>query len=146
MLFTAKLPESPTFSCLTHRTPRHGSTSQVNHLSHNPLIYVRAFMPLALASCLDREVLITLFGLGITYHQPMELPDTTNLDWKEVVIRGLESLRSRAGIPLAALLSSPPLLGLFFSKIALGRENTSLCVLFSLFNPPTPETVLRHQE
>ncbi len=92
-------------------------------------------MPLALASCLDREVLITLFGLGITYHQPMELPDTTNLDWKEAVIRGLESLRSRAGIPLAALLSSPPLLGLFFSKIALGRENTSLCILYSLFNP-----------
>jgi len=48
----------------------------VAHKSHNPFTYARAFMLLALASSLDGEILITLFWLRITYHQPMELPDT----------------------------------------------------------------------
>ncbi len=64
----------------------------VAHKSHNPFTYARAFMLLALASSLDGEILITLFWLRITYHQPMELPDTGNLDWKEAIIRCLKSL------------------------------------------------------
>ncbi len=69
-----------------------------------PLTFAREFVPLAL----DSEVLMTLFRLGITYHQPMELPDTPNLDWKEAVIWCLESLRSRGGIPPAAPPSCTP--------------------------------------
>ncbi len=92
----------------------------VAQASHEPLTFARALMPLALASAFDNEVLMTLFRLGITYHQPMELPNTPNLDWKEAVIRCLESLRSRAGIlpaappsctPPSAAPSSPPFTG-----------------------------------
>ncbi|XP_058604006.1 uncharacterized protein LOC131522504 [Onychostoma macrolepis] len=63
-----------------------------------------AFVPLAL----NKEVLMTLFRIGITYHQPMELPDTSNLDWKEAVIRCLQSLRFQSGTPSAVAPTSPP--------------------------------------
>ncbi len=56
-------------------------------------------IPLALASTLEGEVLKTLFQLGISFHQPVERPDTSNLNWQETVIRWLDSLRSRAGVP-----------------------------------------------
>ncbi len=63
--------------------------------SQDPLTYVKAFVPLALTSSLDGEMLLSLFRLGITYHQPMEVPETGNIDWKEAIIRCLESLLSR---------------------------------------------------
>ncbi len=71
----------------------------VAQASHEPLTFARAFIPLALASALEGEVLKTLFQLGISFHQPVELPDTSNLNWQETVIRCLDSLRSRAGVP-----------------------------------------------
>ncbi len=79
----------------------------VAQASHDPLNNAKAFVPLALTSSLDGKVLLSLFWLGITCHQPMELLDTGNLHWKEAIIRCLESLQSRAGIMSAAADSSP---------------------------------------
>ncbi len=76
--------------------------------TREPLDFVRAFVPLALASSLEGETLRTLFRLGITYHQPLELPDTSNLTWQETVLKCLESLQSRVGVPSAAMMVPPP--------------------------------------
>ncbi len=73
----------------------------------DPVEFTRAFVPLALASSLNGDVLKTLFQLGISYHQRIELPDTSKLDWGEVVIKCLESLRSRAGAPPTAMSEYP---------------------------------------
>ncbi len=72
-----------------------------------PLDFAKEFVPLTLTSSLEGEVLKTLFRLGISFHQPVELPDSSNLTWQETVTRCLESLQSRAGIPSEA--NSAPL-------------------------------------
>ncbi len=64
-----------------------------------PLDFAKAFVPHALTSSLEDEVLKTLFRLGISFHQPVELPDSSNLNWQETVIQCREKLQSRAGIP-----------------------------------------------
>ncbi len=76
--------------------------------TREPLDYVRAFVPLALASSLEGETLRTLFQLGITFHQPLELAETSNLTWQETIFRCLESLRSRVGVPSAAMMVPSP--------------------------------------
>ncbi len=78
------------------------------HATREPLDFVRAFVPLTLASSLEGNVIKTLFLLGITYHQPLELPDTSNLNWQKTVIRCLESLQSRVGIPPVTMMVPPP--------------------------------------
>ncbi len=64
-----------------------------------PLDFAKAFMPLALTSSLEGETLKTLFWLGSSFHQPVELSDSSNLNWQETVTQCRESLQSRAGIP-----------------------------------------------
>ncbi len=81
--------------------------------------------------------------IGITYHQPMELPDTGNLDWKEAIIRCLESLRSRAGIPSAAADSSlerPPVPALSKDtpKSLLVPSSSPLSPLVTSSSPSSP--------
>ncbi len=80
----------------------------MTHATKEPLDFAQAFVRLALTSSLEGDVFKTLFRLGISYHQRIELPDTSNLNWREAIIRCLESLRSRAGTPPAAMMVPPP--------------------------------------
>lgn len=43
----------------------------------------------------DDETLKSVIWIGANYHKPVELPDTTGLDWMEAVIRCLESIYPR---------------------------------------------------
>ncbi len=79
-----------------------------------PWEFATAFIPLALTSSLEDGVHKTLFRLGISYHRPVELPDTSNLNWEETVIQCLGDLQSRAGSP-----SSTPFSPLVPSSSAL---------------------------
>ncbi|XDV13575.1 hypothetical protein PO909_001959 [Leuciscus waleckii] len=65
--------------------------------SQDFLSFTTNFVYLAVTSLLDDETLKTLFWIGATFHQPIDLPDNSNLNWKETIIRCLESvaLRSR---------------------------------------------------
>lgn len=60
--------------------------------SHNILEYTRELLWLAIASSLDNETLKTLFQIRVTFNNHIDLPDTTGLNWRENVIRCLESV------------------------------------------------------
>ncbi|ROL50936.1 hypothetical protein DPX16_14467 [Anabarilius grahami] len=59
--------------------------------------FVQDFIFLAVTSTLDDQSLKTLFRIRVTFHQPLDLPDTTGLNWREAVIRCLESVAPRSG-------------------------------------------------
>ncbi|XP_056123863.1 uncharacterized protein LOC130102021 [Rhinichthys klamathensis goyatoka] len=64
--------------------------------SQNFLTFTRDFCVLAVTSPLDDETLKNLFWIGANFHQRIDLPDTSNLNWKEAIIRCLESVATRS--------------------------------------------------
>ncbi len=58
-----------------------------------PLLeYADEFSQLAVLMAFDDMMLISLFWIGANHHQPVDLPDTTGLSWREAIIRCLESV------------------------------------------------------
>ncbi|ROL42896.1 Bromodomain-containing protein 4 [Anabarilius grahami] len=64
--------------------------------SHDFLSFATAFFHLALTSLLEDEALKTLFWIRANFHGPSNLPDTTSLNWKDSLIKCLESKRPRS--------------------------------------------------
>lgn len=62
--------------------------------STNLLNFIEKFSHLAATFPLDDENLKTIFWIGVNFHHPVDLPDTIGLDWRETVIRCLESILS----------------------------------------------------
>ncbi len=51
------------------------------------------FSCFAVNTTFDDEALKSLFKFGANCHHPVDLPDTTGLNWREANIRCLESVR-----------------------------------------------------
>lgn len=64
----------------------------VAQMSHDFLIYTEQFCRLAITCPYDDETLKSLFWIGANYHHQVDLTDTSELDWREAIIRCLESV------------------------------------------------------
>jgi len=51
---------------------------------------------LALNCPYNNETLKSLFWIGANFHHPVDLPDTTGLNWREAIIRCLESVNQKS--------------------------------------------------
>ncbi|KAL0185592.1 hypothetical protein M9458_017262, partial [Cirrhinus mrigala] len=64
---------------------------------------------LATMSALHDATLSSLFWIGANYNHPVDLPDTTGLSWREMILRCLESVRPQSRTsPPAVPESRPP--------------------------------------
>lgn len=60
----------------------------VAQMSHNFFTFTEHFCHLVVTS----KTLKSFFWIGANYHYPVDLPDTSGLDWREAIIRCLESI------------------------------------------------------
>ncbi|ROK67594.1 hypothetical protein DPX16_12496 [Anabarilius grahami] len=60
-------------------------------------VFHPSFFLLAITSQLEDEDLKKLFRIGVNYHGPCNLPDTTGLNWKEALLKCLEFKQPQSG-------------------------------------------------
>ncbi len=111
-----------------------------------PLVeYAWKFCGLVMRTALDDATLNSLFRFGANYHRRMNLPDITELSWREGILRGLEGVhpRSRTSLssspsavpqssPPAAAMSSPPAVLFTPSRESARQEDSNLsCCSFN---------------
>ncbi|KAL0157280.1 hypothetical protein M9458_048526, partial [Cirrhinus mrigala] len=86
--------------------------TRFNSLAHKDLSlleYVGEFSQLTVLTAFDNAVLKTLFWIGVNYHYPVDLPDTTGLSWREAIIQCLDSIYLRSGTQPDPVPSPPSL-------------------------------------
>ncbi|KAK2887344.1 hypothetical protein Q8A67_015572 [Cirrhinus molitorella] len=64
--------------------------------THDLFSFTPKFCRLAVTCPYDDETLKSLFWIGANFHQPVDLPDTTGLSWRDAIIRFLESVWPRS--------------------------------------------------
>jgi len=60
------------------------------------LRFTQNFCLLSITSPIDDETLKSLSWIGANYYHPVDLPDTSELNWRDAIIRCLESVYPRS--------------------------------------------------